>query len=225
MLELKDCTFEYPSKKIFEGLTISFKENAINGVLGRNGIGKTTLFKILTNVLKVGKGQIELNGVPLNPSDVSILQTAPFFYPYMKGEEYLKLVLGTMSERAADLAAVFNLPLDELIDNYSTGMRKKIAFIAVLCQDRPVLILDEPFNGVDLEGNELMKAILKREKEGRVIICSSHILESLTDSSDTIHFIQEGYQYELYEKNSYESLNLAIGKIIDSKIESLGAKS
>ena len=119
MLELKDCTFEYPSKKIFEGLTINFKANAINGVLGRNGIGKTTLFKILTNVLKVGKGQIQLHGAPLNPTDVSILQTAPFFYPYMKGEEYLKLVLGTLSERAADLAAVFNLPLDELIDNYS----------------------------------------------------------------------------------------------------------
>lgn len=144
MLELKDCTFEYSTKKIFEGLTINFKANAIYGVLGRNGIGKTTLFKILTNVLKVGKGQIQLHGVPLNPKDVSILQTAPFFYPYMKG---------------------------------------------------------------------------------RVIICCSHISESLTDSSDTIHFIQEGYQYELHEKNNYESLHLAIGKIIDSKIESLGAKS
>ena len=98
MLELKDCTFEYPSKKIFEGLTISFKENAINGVLGRNGIGKTTLFKILTNVLKVGKGQIELNGVPLNPSDVSILpsrSTMPT-KPFSMGISTLRFVGDTI---------------------------------------------------------------------------------------------------------------------------------
>ena len=225
MLELKSCSFVYPSKKIFENLNLSFQPDSINGVLGRNGIGKTTLFKILTNTLKVSEGQIEMNGVPLNPKQVSILKTEPFFYPFMKGEEYLKLVLGSLSDKVLKLVEVFNLPLDELIDNYSTGMRKKIAFIAVLCQNRPVLILDEPFNGVDLEGNELIKAILQREKKGRIIICSSHILESLTDCSDSIHFIQEGYEYKTYEAANFDSLHLAMRSIIDSKVALLGAKS
>ena len=225
MLELRSCSFVYPTKKIFEGLNICFSTNAINGVLGRNGIGKTTLFKILTGVLKLTEGEILLNGEPLNPKQVSILQTSPFFYPYMKGEEYLKLVLGKLDERVLSYVDLLDLPINELIDNYSTGMRKKIAFIAALCQDRRVLILDEPFNGVDLEGNELMKAILKKEKAGRIIICSSHILESLIDCSDSIHFIQEEYKYEVFDNGHYDLLNLAIGKIIDSKINKISAKS
>ena len=218
MLEMKSCSFVYPSKKIFQDLNLSFSSNEINGVLGRNGVGKTTLFKILS-------GSILIDGKPLENKDVSILQTDPFFYPFMKGREYLLLVLGKMDKMAFDLSSIFDLPLDELIDNYSTGMRKKIAFIAALCQNRRVLILDEPFNGVDLEGNELMKAILKKESQGRIIICSSHILESLTDCSNSIHFIQEGFDYKTYLSSDFDSLHLAMGEIIDSKLKTLGAKS
>ena len=225
MLEMKSCSFVYPSKKIFEDLNLSFSSNEINGVLGRNGVGKTTLFKILSGSLKPSSGSILLDGKPLKNRDVSVLQTDPFFYPFMKGKEYLMLVLGKMDKMAFDLSSIFDLPLDELIDNYSTGMRKKIAFIAALCQNRRVLILDEPFNGVDLEGNELMKAILKKESQGRVIICSSHILESLTDCSNSIHFIQEGFDYKTYLSSDFDSLHLAMGTIIDSKLKNLGAKS
>lgn len=225
MLEMKSCSFVYPSKKIFQDLNISFSSNEINGVLGRNGVGKTTLFKILSGSLKLSSGSILIDGKPLENKDVSVLQTDPFFYPFMKGREYLLLVLGEMDKMAFDLSSIFDLPLDELIDNYSTGMRKKIAFTAALCQNRSVLILDEPFNGVDLEGNELMKAILKRECQGRIVICSSHILESLTDCADSIHFIEEGFNYKTYPSSDFDALHLAMGAMIDSKLRILGAKS
>ena len=221
MLELKNLRFAYGDKTIFEKLDLSVSPNVVSGFLGRNGIGKTTLFKILSGELDALEGSIQWNGMDLKSTDVGILKTDPFFYPYMRGSEYLELVLGSLNEKASRYANLLGLPLDELIDNYSTGMRKKIAFIAIICQGRPVIILDEPFNGVDLEGNEIMKAILHREQEGRVIICSSHILEALTDCAENILFIEEGYVLYHYEKAQFDGLRGHIRQMIAKKLEDI----
>jgi len=223
MLELKNLRFAYGDKTIFEKLNLSITPNVVSGFLGQNGIGKTTLFKILSGELEALEGSILWNGQELKGTDVGILKTDPFFYPYMRGSEYLELVLGALSQKVNDYADLLGLPLDELIDNYSTGMRKKIAFVAIICQGRPVLILDEPFNGVDLEGNEIMKAILQREQEGKIIICSSHILEALTDCADLVLFVKKHFVIDRYAKADFDALRGHIRQMIEGKLENISS--
>jgi ABC-2 type transport system ATP-binding protein len=107
------------------------------------------------------------------------------------------------------------LPLDELIDNYSTGMKKKIALLGVLKLDKPVMILDEPFNGLDIETGRILRSVLLQlKKTGKLIIVTSHILETLTNLCDYIHHLEKGTiditikkpDFESYEKELYAKI-------------------
>jgi len=132
-----------------------------------------------------------LEGKSILKGDVAYLQTDNFFYPFMKGEEYLKLV-----SPEADFQYwndIFELPLKDFAQDYSTGMKKKLAFMGLILKDRKVYILDEPFNGVDIKSNQiLIKIIELLSKKGKYILVSSHILSSLIQMSDQIHHLQDG---------------------------------
>ena len=166
MLELKHLEFKFRDKNIFQDLNMTFPEGAIIGIVGRNGVGKTTFFRVITGLYKALNGEINLNGRQLSKQEISFLPTDPFFYSYMNGAEYLELVVGgSKRSKAFEYAEQLMLPLDQLVDTYSTGMKKKLAFSAIISQNRPVQILDEPYNGVDLESNEIIKLILQHQKQ------------------------------------------------------------
>jgi ABC-2 type transport system ATP-binding protein len=110
---------------------------------------------------------------------------------------------------------LFLLPLDQVIDQYSTGMKKKLALLGVLKQDKPILILDEPFNGLDMETCRIIHLIILQLKEkGKTIIVTSHILETLTNLCDYIHLLEGGKVIKSIERKNFEDfvnqLNLSI---------------
>ena len=114
---------------------------------------------------------------------------------------------------------IFDLPLDDLIDTYSTGMKKKLAFLGVMALDRPILILDEPFNGVDVESNEKIFQILERVKEqGKIILLSSHILSSLTNICDKISFLKEGAIFKTYRREEFPELESGLREMVQQNI-------
>src|SRR5690606_16503530 len=133
------------------------------------------------------------------------LETEYFFYSYMKGREYLELLSAKNDHFDIEKwNGIFELPLHELIDTYSTGMKKKLAFLGVLALDRPVLILDEPFNGVDVESNEkLFQILLRLKNTGKIILLSSHILSSLTGICDKISCLEEGTFLKTYSQGEF----------------------
>ena len=125
-----------------------------------------------------------------------LLPYEPYFYPRLTGREYLAFCLQARGRPVADFTGwnqLLELPLDQYADEYSAGMRKKLALLALLVQRFNYLILDEPFNGLDLEANLLLKAILKRLRDrGTGILLTSHILGALTETCDEISVLVAG---------------------------------
>ena len=112
--------------------------------------------------------------------------------------------------KAIELSSRLNLPLDQLVDAYSTGMKKKLAFVASRFLNRAINILDEPFSGVDLESNEHLQDLLKEKEKGKLTLVSSHILTTMNELCDEIIFIQKGFKLSSFLPTDYELLRKQI---------------
>ena len=193
MISITQLRVQYGAQVVLHDVSLGLPPG-IHGIVGLNGSGKTTLLNTLAGFLRPTAGTITNGSGSLTGRSVGFLETSPFFYPRTTGREYLELF--RLANRAFDVEGwnrLFDLPLDRLIDHYSTGMRKKLAFLGVVCLDRPVIILDEPYNGVDLESYRTMKQVIGTLNDGsRVILITSHVLESLTSLCDHIHHLSNG---------------------------------
>jgi len=208
MLALKNVYFSFAQKVIFSNLNMTFNPQSIIGIVGKNGIGKTTFFRNLTKIYRPQKGEILFQNQPIQKQDISFLPTAPYFYPYMNAGEYLEIVASNteQNQHSRKIAEQLDLPFDQLVTSFSTGMKKKVAFAAMLAQNRPIQIFDEPFNGVDLESNEVIKYMIQQQKSDKIILLSSHIFSTLTDICDGIYYIEEEFQWRYFEKEDFEKL-------------------
>lgn len=193
MIILNQLAKSYLNHQVLCGLNAQFPAGKITGIVGRNGSGKTTLFRCLAGLTDYS-GEIE--GLPGKGSrGIGFLSTNPTFLPMLTGEEYLRLAIRSRELPVPDLNArnIFQLPLKEYAQHYSTGMKKKLALTAVLLQQNSLFLLDEPFNGVDLESNQQMNQLFRLlASKGYILILSSHILESLTNLCDQIYVLENG---------------------------------
>jgi len=193
-MKISQVDIFYRKNHVIRDLSLEWQKGGINGLVGMNGAGKTTLLRGVFGSKELKNGSIEMDGKPVTSSMIGFLETENFFYPKMKASEYLevfRLTNGSFSPESWN--ELFDLPLDRLVDEYSTGMKKKLALMGVIGLDKPILMLDEPFNGVDLESNEKIKLILKKlQEQGKTIIVTSHILETLTSICDQISILLNG---------------------------------
>src|SRR5690606_1140889 len=130
------------------------------------GSGKTTLLSSLYGLKIPDSGSLTYWEKPLRRSDIGYLETSNFFYSRITGMEYLQLF--TINNPAFSIDGwnkLFELPLNQFIENYSTGMKKKLAFLGIIALNKPVLILDEPFNGIDMETTQTLKLIIQALKK------------------------------------------------------------
>jgi ABC-2 type transport system ATP-binding protein len=221
MLSIKEVSFSFGSKSVLKDIEMDFALGSVTGILGRNGTGKTTLFRVLTKIYKQQSGVFTLNGSPLKPEDIAFMPTDPFFYPYMKGKEYLKIVANNDDElqNAMKVTELLELPLDLLVDNYSTGMRKKLAFAAIFSLNKPIVILDEPYNGVDLESNEIIQSIIKRNHQNKIVMVSSHILSTITSTCDQVYLMSPDMPIQKFEAEEFDQLEILMKESIDKKMD------
>ncbi|MCI5057375.1 MAG: ATP-binding cassette domain-containing protein, partial [Flavobacteriales bacterium] len=172
-------------------IELSFERGKIYGIVGKNGAGKTTMFNCIAG-LESFNGQL----IPaLTKKQISYGPTEPPIISKITGEEYLRFLTLSRDQNYSDFQEynVFDLPLSRYAEHYSTGMKKKLLLTAVFLQKSEVLVLDEPFNGVDLESNLLIHEILKKfRQEQKTIILSSHIFSSLASLCDEIHYLVDG---------------------------------
>jgi len=228
MLNVQNLHIAYGNKVVLEGLDFTAKSGEITGIVGLNGTGKTTLLNSIYGKIKAEKGDIHYNENLLNTSAIAYLETQNFFYKRITGKEYLDLFrIRHPHFNVEEWNAVFRLPLDKWIDSYSTGMKKKLAFMGILSLNRDIIILDEPFNGLDLETNETLKSILKiLRSKNKTILVTSHILETLTTICDRIYYLHQGIMEHHFEAAEYHQLGQLLTKFhyddLDRLVEGLG---
>jgi ABC-2 type transport system ATP-binding protein len=208
MIEIKDLFVSYGNNCVLKGLTSAFNTSEIHGIVGLNGSGKTTLFNTIAKVIIPDSGQILFNNNIIKRSDTEFLETENYFYSNITGNEYLNIFSASNKDFSLNVfQELFKIPLDDIIETYSNGTKKKLALLAVLKQDKPIYIFDEPFNGLDLETNKVLEIVIKKLKEkGKTIFISSHILEPLTDICDNIHLLSSGIITASYKENNYSEL-------------------
>lgn len=227
MISISNLSVEYKkNEKIINSLNLELGNGLIHGIVGLNGAGKTTLLNTIYGLKKSISGEILLNNKKLTKKNTSYLVTENFFYSNITGREYLAL----FKNKKLDLYKwneLFKLPLDQIIDNYSTGMKKKLALMGILKQDKKIMILDEPFNGLDIETCRIIRLILLRLKEkGKTILITSHIIETLTNLCNHIHLLEKGKikyskgkdEFSEFEREVFESIENSRSTLINSLI-------
>ena len=222
MITIKDIDISYNKKnKVINSLDLIIKGSTINGIVGLNGSGKTTLLNALFGLKKVDSGTMLIKGEKISKKQISYLVTENFFYSGITGREYLSLFKNN-SFNENKWNELFLLPLNKIIDDYSTGMKKKLALLSILKQDKPLMILDEPFNGIDIETSRILRSVLLRLKDkGNTIIITSHIIETLTNLCDYIHYLEDGKIKYSKEKKDFPEFERDIFEAIENKNQAL----
>jgi ABC-2 type transport system ATP-binding protein len=209
MISIKELKVTFDKKSVLNNINIGFEKAMIHGIVGLNGAGKTTFFNVMAKILRPDTGVLKLNNTSLSIKDTAYLETVNYFYSRITGYEYLKIFKQTNTGfNLGALQDYFKLPLNELVENYSTGMKKKLALLGILKQDRPVFILDEPFNGLDLETNKILEIIITTlQKKNKTIFVSSHIIEPLLTVCDKIYLLENGSFVKTYEKKDFNTID------------------
>ncbi len=217
MITISNLTISYKKDlNVINSLNLSLDELMIHGIVGLNGAGKTTLLNTLYGLKKSDKGIIHIDNKRLIKKDVSFLETENFFYSNITGREYLSLFINNSFD-IEKWNKLFSLPLDSVVDGYSTGMKKKLALLGILKQDKPLMILDEPFNGLDIETCRIIRMVLLRLKEkNKTIIITSHIIETLTNLCDYIHYLDNGIIKYSKDKDGFSEFEKDIFEIIEN---------
>lgn len=210
MLDIQNLRKAYGNHVVLHDVSLTLQPNTIHGLVGANGAGKTTLLNCLYGLESDFTGTIRDTDHPVLRAHTGFLPYEPYFYPRLTGREYVHFCLQARGRQLLDLAGwnqILGLPLDQYADEYSAGMKKKLALLAVLVQNFAYLILDEPFNGLDLESNLLLQEILRRLRaKGTGILLTSHTLGTLTETADEITVLVGGRVQRRYTSADFGTL-------------------
>ena len=221
MIKMNDLSKVFGDKEVLKNVSMEFSKGNVYGIVGENGAGKTTLFRCIAG-LESYSGEIISDVTPLK-NHLGLLLTDPFFFSMITGREYIRLLCNARGKTNLDIDSknIFDLPLHQYASTYSTGMKKKLAITAILLQENEYFILDEPFNGVDIQSNIILTEIILKLKElNKIVIISSHIFSTLSETCDEIHLLRKGEQIKSVQKSGFKTLEqemkeMTIGNRID----------
>ena len=208
MLKIEHLTKTYGEKKAVDNLNLHIKPGEIYGFIGHNGAGKTTTLKAVVGILQFDAGEILIDGksvrtVPLAcKRDIAYIPDNPDLYDYMTGIKYLNFIADVFGVSAADrqtrirkYADLFELTSDlaQPIAAYSHGMKQKLAIIAAWLHQPKLIIMDEPFVGLDPKASHLLKGMMHDICDaGGAIFFSTHVLEVAEKLCDKVAIIKGG---------------------------------
>lgn len=209
MLRITNLSKTYHGgKKAVDGLSLEVKAGDIFGFIGHNGAGKTTTIKAMTGVLDYEAGEILINGTDLKKepvlckSMIAYIPDNPDLYEHLTGIQYLNFIgdifripKAQREERIRHFSDLFELTRDlgDLISSYSHGMKQKLAIISALIHEPKLLVLDEPFVGLDPKAAYTLKTLMQALcDQGNAIFFSTHVLEVAEKLCNKIAIIQNG---------------------------------
>ncbi|EHL11814.1 hypothetical protein HMPREF9625_00644 [Oribacterium parvum ACB1] len=226
MLQASNLSKKYNGRTALDHVNVEMGDGKIYAFLGPNGSGKTTFMKIIASLTKQSEGELLLDGKALSiksRADVAYLPTETHAYPFMTvGEfgEYYKTFFKDFDEiRYKSWVERMKIPFRTPFKVLSSGMDKKVRVAATLAREAKVLILDEPFNGVDLLAREeIEKMILEVMSDNRTIILSSHLVEEVESYVNFALFFNEG---RLLAMEDVEELRSSRGMSITDRYREL----
>ena len=208
MLKINHLTKSYDQVKAVDDLTLHIESGHIYGFIGHNGAGKTTTLKAVAGILPYDEGKIYIDQISLkqNPMEckkkMAYIPDNPDLYDYLSGIQFLNFIADVFEISKTDREARINHYSDmlELTDDlaqpisaYSHGMKQKLAIIAALIHEPKLIIMDEPFVGLDPKASHLLKQFMVNHcKNGGSIFFSTHVLEVAEKLCDKIAIIKQG---------------------------------
>jgi len=222
MIDVKKVSKKFGELHAINNVTFAIKPGSLCGLVGPNGAGKSTLFKIIMGLLEADDGEIKIanNIIFFGDTDYKIkigyAPESPQLYEYLPGIEFLQFIAAAkhfiVSETENEIKKwidFFDLggKTNELIKNYSQGMRRKISLCAALLGNPQILFLDEATNGLDPESSYKFKEYLKSYCEnGGTVLFSSHIIETVEYLCDRIIILHKGQVKQELEQKEWENL-------------------
>ena len=208
MLRIEHLTKTYGEKKAVDDLSVHIRPGEIYGFIGHNGAGKTTTLKSVAGILRFDSGRILIDGhsVETEPlvckQSMAYIPDNPDLYDYMTGIGFLNFVADifgvdaeTRAARIRSYADAFELTADlaQPISAYSHGMKQKLAVISALIHEPKLILMDEPFVGLDPKASHLLKQMMREHCDrGGAIFFSTHVLEVAEKLCDKVAIIQRG---------------------------------
>lgn len=197
-IEVQNVTKSFGEERVLKEVSHTFEKSQIHGIVGNNGSGKTVLMKCICGFLKPDSGTIFVNHKQVGkdtdfPEDIGIIIETPGFLPHLSGTQNLK-ILASLQKKANDhtiRAVLEQVGLDpnmkKPVGKYSLGMRQRLGFAQALMEDPSLLILDEPFNGLDKHGVVHIRNVIKGlREEGKTVILASHNQVDIDELCDTV---------------------------------------
>ncbi len=208
MIEIKNVTKKYGSKKAVDNVSFNVEDGFIFAFIGHNGAGKTTLIKSIVGIHDFDEGDILIDGMSIKEKPVeckklmAYVPDNPETYEHMKAIDYINFICDmydvdteTREKNIKKYAKIFEMEdkLGDTIDSFSHGMKQKIVLISALAHDPKILIMDEPFVGLDPKAVFDMKKVLNEmTKDGKTIFYSTHILDVAEKLCDRVAIIKDG---------------------------------
>ncbi len=208
MLNIEHLTKNYGEKKAVDDLNLHILPGEIYGFIGHNGAGKTTTLKSVVGILQFDAGEIMIDGKSIKEDplackqEIAYIPDNPDLYDFMTGIKYLNFIAdifgvsaGDRQTRIRDYAERFELTADlaQPIVAYSHGMKQKLAIIAAWLHDPKLIIMDEPFVGLDPKASHLLKGMMREVCDaGGAIFFSTHVLEVAEKLCDKVAIIKNG---------------------------------
>ncbi|MDO4501064.1 MAG: ABC transporter ATP-binding protein [Erysipelotrichaceae bacterium] len=207
MLKIKNLSKSYGDKKAVDNLNIEIKAGEIYGFIGHNGAGKTTTLKSVVGILDFEEGEIYIDGISIkdNPLEakkrIAYIPDNPDIYNYMTGIKFLEFIADIYEvgderkeriEKYATMLGIKNA-LGDLIGNYSHGMKQKLVIVSALIHNPKLIIMDEPFVGLDpMAAHELKETMREVCNAGGAIFFSTHVLDVAEKLCDKVAIIKGG---------------------------------
>ena len=208
MLKIEHLTKVYGDKKAVDDLSLTIESGEIYGFIGHNGAGKTTTLKSVAGILKFDEGEIEIGGVSVkkNPlkckESLAYIPDNPDLYEFMTGIQFLNFIADVFkvdpdarAERIRKYADLFELTNDlaQPIATYSHGMKQKLAIISAWIHAPKLILMDEPFVGLDPKASHILKGMMRELcDQGGAIFFSTHVLEVAEKLCDKVAIIKGG---------------------------------
>ncbi len=207
-LELQHVSKRFPGVVAVDDVSFRARPGEITGYLGPNGSGKSTTMKMIAGLIAVGSGEILFDGEPIRRDPIAhkrrlgYVPEEPYLYSHLSGLEYLTMV-GQLrelpeqrtAERIDGLLRLLSLHSDRHspISSYSKGMRQKVLLAAALLHDPELILLDEPFSGLDISSGLILRSLVQElAARGKVILFSSHELETVERISSRVVILHRG---------------------------------